>query len=497
MSLSIVHLYGWNDGGEDDLAVLHYMRSPLDLLGSRGVSGQTYPVSHPLALRAGAAADITVLHLVSGLQMEALILHRRRNGLPTLYQVGDDPAAYRAWARTPRRSVSQLQGIYHAATLCDGVQFTSAGLQQKFHSLHTRHTVLPLLNAIPSSLPAKPWRFTVGWGGSSSHSEDLEAIAPVLVDFCKRHPEVQVAVIGNESMLRDVFRAVPEGQLLVKPYAPYPEYASFFRTFHVGLAPIRNTAINQGRTDSKLVEYGIAGAAVIAQRSGTFAALQSFTLPFTTNQELAAHLERCYGDREFCRQQARQMLQHLQATRSNTVLAQQHLQWYERLAPLQRSRRSLPEPDPASDEALRSFLSMNGDQAQQEQEMSALLSRVPQFDTCRMRLAHLLASQRRYNEAAFHARVLLRSPFWHDEALLLLTANGTLPRDRITRSLHSPLLRAERATRMPDSLAKYFQDIQCVAPMHYFMLGYMRHKAASADQREQAQARLALYDTRQ
>ena len=498
MSLRLVHVFGWAPHGEDPLAVVHRMQRPLELLHSHyGVSGDIYWALHPDALPAAAAADITVLHLVYGLPWEALVLRRRQAGRATLFELGDDPAGKRPWARQPQRPVAQLQSIYHLASLCDGVQFSARGLEEKFRPLHGRRAVLPQVTAVPAALPERQGPFTIGWSGSTSHREDLESVAPVVADFCRRHSDVQLAVKGSEGMLREVFAGVPPAQLVVEPYGPQAEYEAFQRRLHVGLAPLRPTAINRGRTDLKLVEYGAAGAVAVAQRAPAFKDLAEHVLLFDTGEELRHHLQACYADPAMCRRRREAMLQHLQSARAAAPLAQQHWSWYRSFTPA-----SPVDPPPAgltaqqTDSTIQRMMALPADSNEREQVLRDLLRTIPAYAACRLQLAQVLLQLERADEAAQLCRPLLRNPFWHDEALLLLAGAAQEPvRRRLPRLLRSPLLRAEMAPRSQITLHAYFRGIQAASAMHFFMLGYMARNAPTPAEQEEAKARLALYDT--
>jgi hypothetical protein len=285
------------------------------------------------------SAGIVVLHTLADVEVEPLIERRRRRGLPTLFEIADDPTAATPWRRlgaTTRHAFQVGRQLLHAS-LADGVQFSSAGLRDRYHQVNPRTVVLDNLVAFPPAPTAKPGGFVIGWAGTRSHAADLAAIAPTIGAFCSRHSDTVFALMGDPS-LHHLLAGVPATQRRVAPFASYEEYRAFLDGLHVGIIPLEDTRFNRGRSDVKLVEMAAAGLAIVAQRVPVYAAHGDVALLFSNAAELDAHLERLHADRQALDRTAAATFDTIRTRRGDDVARAQHRAWYANIV----DQRPLP-----------------------------------------------------------------------------------------------------------------------------------------------------------
>ena len=226
MPIDVLHLHLLDQPGEDQGQFRHRVMNAVRALDATpGFRAWFRSWQDPLGRNDALSADVVVLHNLGDVEVERLIERRRRRGLVTLVEIGDDPTAVTPW----RRAGPATRDAFHVgrqllhASLADGVQFSSAGLCDRYREVNSRTAILDNLVAFPPVPPAKPGGFVIGWAGTRSHAADLEAVAPAIGAFCARHPDAVFAVMGDPS-LHPLMDSIPAGQRRVAPFASYEQY---------------------------------------------------------------------------------------------------------------------------------------------------------------------------------------------------------------------------------------------------------------------------------
>jgi glycosyltransferase involved in cell wall biosynthesis len=327
---SVLHLHLSDLPGEDQGQFRHRVINAVRALDvAPGFRAWSRSWHDPLARDEALAADIVVLHHLGDLGVERLIERRRHRGFVTLVEIADDPTAATPWRRTgpsTRDAFDVGRRMLHAS-LADGVQFSSAGLRDRYREVNPRTAVLDNLVAFPAAPPAKPGGFVIGWAGTRSHAADLAAIGPAIAAFCARHPGVVFALMGDSS-LHHLLDDLPAAQRRVALFASYEEYRAFLDGLHVGLIPLEDTRFNRGRSDVKLVEMAAAGLAIVARHAPVYAAHGDVARLFSDAAELDAHLERLHADRRLLEQTATTTFDTIRRRRGDEVVRAQHQAWY-------------------------------------------------------------------------------------------------------------------------------------------------------------------------
>ena len=157
-------------------------------------------------------ADVLVLADAADPDLLPVLDARRRRQRMTIYEVGThllSPPPAAPTAARARDLVTRSMPL-HLAQRADGVQFATPALERRFGALNARRAVFPSQRwdapAAPS--PRARGRVVVGWAGGAAHAEDLRAIAPTLAAIVERHPDVDVAVMGDV-WLREALGGAP------------------------------------------------------------------------------------------------------------------------------------------------------------------------------------------------------------------------------------------------------------------------------------------------
>jgi len=467
---SVLHLHALDRSGEDEGQFQHRIANPIALLAAEPDLALTHRSwLSPDAPRLAVSADIVVVHGLAGEEIEGLIRERRRAGRITLFEIGDELSSPRPWSRRSPDAPGPLtvgRVLLHAS-LSDGVQFSSPWLRDRYAAVNPDSAVLDNLVAFPDSVPGKPEGFTVGWAGTRSHKADLASVAPAITAFCRRHPDVRFALMGDRE-LWPPFETLG-AQFAARPFGAYADYGAFLAGLHVGLVPLGDTVFNLGRSDVKPVEMAAAGAVVLAQDAPAYRHLGGVVELFTDGADLDARLERLYRDRATLADTACAMRRAVGARRGAAAVRAQQVDWYRRW-PATRGGPLPPPPDPDPAPRLDNALqrARGGDGLAALETAAGLLAEDADHAQARWLAARLLARLGRTDEAlavgaALAACPVFRHVWWPFAA--------TLTGDRDLRQRTGiPFLRVAPRGEGDAETARYHRDMLAAHPYHPFAL---------------------------
>jgi hypothetical protein len=254
---------------------------------------------HPALPEAALASDVVVVHMLPHREIETMIRLRRERRLPTVFELSDNFLGVGAWLPKSHllRSPLVRQRLLYHASLCDALQVYAPGLRDLFARVNPRVALFDPYVPIPEVKPEKPSGFVFGWGGTTSHDDDLQRVAPAIVELCARHDDALFAYMGDVAMFERHFGAIRREQTRVTPFGAFDSYLEFVRGLHVGLAPATESAFNAGRSDTKLLTYAAAAVAPLLEDVGPYRAHAAHALLFRGADELLVSLERLYEDR--------------------------------------------------------------------------------------------------------------------------------------------------------------------------------------------------------
>jgi len=256
--------------------------------------------AHPSFPDAAMAAELVIVHMLAAPEIEAVIRLRRGRGLSTIFEISDNFLDLGSWlpGRHALRNPLVRQRIVYHASIADAVLVYSPGLAALCGHLHDR--VLRFDPGVPLRAPRDGRRgdgIVVGWGGSTSHEEDLARVAPLVEDLCRRRPDVTFAFMGNEVMGQRLFARVPPRQRQMRGFADFASYLDFVSTWDIGLAPLGDTAFNACRTDTKVATYAACGVAPVAEDCDAYRAHGDHARLYRGSDGLRDALDWLCGDR--------------------------------------------------------------------------------------------------------------------------------------------------------------------------------------------------------
>ncbi len=370
-----------------------------------------------------------ILHHVTDPDVLPVVAARRKRGLPTVYEVADHFLASQAHRPETRRSGPP--DYYHTMLAlirwCDAVQTTGPLLKQRYQHLNPNVWVFPNLISEVRSRPSEHGSesgVTVGWGGSARHLPDLESVAEPLKRWLRTRPDVRLEMMGSRRV-RALFEDLPAQRFQWHPPGSLQDYLAFLDRLDVGLAPLRATEFNAGRSDVKYLEMASREVAPVCSRFGPYQEVGregESILRFDDAAEVLRHLERLRTHPEARRRLARNARQWVTENRLATPE-----RWHRRLAAYRtlagRVAAGTPPPPLSRNRQVRDLLarcaSRPGDSGI-GLELERALARWPNHYQLHYFYGWHLAQGRRYAEAeGVLQRALILAPTSLRSALLL------------------------------------------------------------------------------
>ena len=147
---------------------------------------------------------------------------------------------------------------------CDAVFCATPHLADVYSNLN--ENVFVLRNSVLESdwrrvrKPDESGKVRIGWAAGSQHAPDAPLVAEALRRVSKRHPEVEVVLVGNFTPDWD-FEYTKVG--FTPSLAVYRQVMS---TFDISLGPIRPHVMGRGKSDLKWLDSSMAGAAFVGSK---------------------------------------------------------------------------------------------------------------------------------------------------------------------------------------------------------------------------------------
>jgi glycosyltransferase involved in cell wall biosynthesis len=262
----VLHLESPNRGGQGDS--VYRTEQPCRALGQLpGVSVVTGSFLSPLVHKLLPVADVVVLCDVVEADLFPILRQRRARGLPTIYEINDDFQAPQPWNSTAylannpvTRSLSS-----QVAANCDGIQFSTPFLEQRFRALSPHRAVFVnhLWQMLTWERKHRDDEIRIGWGGSLGHKNDFRQLVEVMAPILTQYQHVTFDVMGPQ-VFGDMCQQLPQGRFTYREGGVLSEYLRFVSTLDIGVCPLEDTDFNLGRSDVKFLEYASHGVATVA-----------------------------------------------------------------------------------------------------------------------------------------------------------------------------------------------------------------------------------------
>jgi hypothetical protein len=223
--------------------------------------------------------DVLVFSRYAGQQVEVAISEARARGIPIITHLDDFlldvPVELGAGKRKHHMQPERISALKSSLKNADLLYISTQALAQKVKSsgFEAPAVVSRLQScADPEEICSPPYYdpegggpVRIGYQGTSAHFNDLQMIAPQLVEVMNARADVRLTLFGNVEMPPEL------GSLIhrVNRVDSVGDYATFLKTlcdqkWDIGLAPLRHLEFNSFRTYTKWTEYSIAGICVIA-----------------------------------------------------------------------------------------------------------------------------------------------------------------------------------------------------------------------------------------
>ena len=247
-------------------------------------------------------ADILILHLITEHDLLPIIEHRKQRNLVTVYEIPDNFIAFQSWVEVnawfadPVNVSIAIQYI----TLCNAVQASSRGIVDRFKFLNSNMILFEnQISGMGKFAKSDQGFVTIGWAGSSGHTEDLKEIVSTVKEICFMFPDVKFAFMGANRQWTDLFADIPDVQKSYTPPGSLDDYYRFLETLDIGIAVLMDTPYNNCRSDVKFLEYASRGVAPVLSATSPYlehAVSGRNALVFEDQEQLAAILSDLVSD---------------------------------------------------------------------------------------------------------------------------------------------------------------------------------------------------------
>lgn len=199
----------------------------------------------------------------------------RAKGVPVVFHLDDDlldvPDALGEAKAARYRDPERLRQLRANMEACDLVYASTRPLADRLRDhgiaapivagrLYCSIDPVTVGRSLPSRVPV------LGYMGTGGHARDLDQVVPAIERVMALVPDLQFEVFGTIALPAGLAPRWPGRVRRHEPVKDYPAFLARLRAlgWWVGLAPIEDHSFNRCKADTKWVEYGLAGIAVVA-----------------------------------------------------------------------------------------------------------------------------------------------------------------------------------------------------------------------------------------
>jgi glycosyltransferase involved in cell wall biosynthesis len=233
------------------------------------------------ALLAELSPDVVLLSRCNSQAATILIDAAAGRGLPVIYHLDDDlfavpkelgPSKFDFYHSPARQAVfrtcCERADLIYCSTeaLCLRLGRFGFATPRTFGKIYC-----PAPEPFADYAPRLPR--TIGYMGTGGHAADLDLIVPAIAMVMTNYSDVRFEVFGTLDAPEKLRSAFPERVRKLPPIADYDSFLDGMRQlgWAVALAPLKNTAFNAVKANTKFIEYTIAGLPVVVSDSQVYA----------------------------------------------------------------------------------------------------------------------------------------------------------------------------------------------------------------------------------
>lgn len=167
--------------------------------------------------------------------------------------------------------------------------------------------------------------FTIGWiGNASNHINNLRYVIQILEEL-DNDMDITFRLLCGGEIGDELYEEISSSQFNtdIIEWVPWSDVPKVINTFDVGLAPLKDTAFNRGRSSEKIREYMACGCPVIASNIGENPYLVPESAGFLVNSESewADAIFTLMEEPEMCSNMGSNARKHVEENYSISVIA--------------------------------------------------------------------------------------------------------------------------------------------------------------------------------
>lgn len=220
--------------------------------------------------------DAVLLQRPTVTQIPLVIAELQKNGIKVVVEIDDrlDFVARDNVASSVFYNNSDAnKTFFECMMMADAVHTTTPEIAQAYKLKNKNKNIKVFYNAIDFSDPVykqEPLRnqypagqINVLWAGSTSHWDSIKYIKGVIEHPIMAHERAHLIICGNEQFF-DIFDLPPEKKTYIRGVEDVNAFPVMPSHGHISLAPVVQSAFNDGKSELKCLESGVWKSPIIA-----------------------------------------------------------------------------------------------------------------------------------------------------------------------------------------------------------------------------------------
>lgn len=191
----------------------------------------------------------------------------KRRGCYTVYDTDDNLINIYPSNPVYKKMRTVEKDLIETIRVCDLVTVSTQPLYQVYSKYHNNVRVLP--NQIIKSygglsIANNTDTIRIGWAGTNTHVSDFSGVAHAIIDISKRHDRVKFVFMGFIPKI--ITESIPPEKIEYHEGVSIDKYYVKLASLRldIGLAPLHDNEFNRGKSNLKILEYGMLGIPTIA-----------------------------------------------------------------------------------------------------------------------------------------------------------------------------------------------------------------------------------------